>query len=80
MGNWSAAGSKPTTKSGTWNSSWVPDKIEEYRNAAFKGIGDAAVQEAERIRKRKGTSSTIITGISGINEPAMVLRQTLGGE
>ncbi len=39
---------------------------------------EAAAREAERIRKRKGAASTIMTSPSGVTEAPTVLKQKLG--
>lgn len=41
-------------------------------------VKEAARREAERLRKRKGLASTIMTGPQGVTEGANVLKSTLG--
>lgn len=41
-------------------------------------IKEAAAREAERIRKKKGLRSTILTGSQGLLTPPPVLKEKLG--
>lgn len=40
---------------------------------------DAAYAQSEVLRKRKGSSSTILTGPLGVTEPAQTVHAQLGG-
>lgn len=42
-------------------------------------IKEAAEREAERIRKRRGMKSTIMTGPQGLTTQPTVLKEELGG-
>ncbi len=41
-------------------------------------VVEAASQEAERLRKKRGAASSIATGPQGLQEPATTYKKTLG--
>lgn len=56
-----------------------PVIVEDKTAQAEEARQNAALKEAERLRKRKGASSTIATGMFGDTSNAPVLKKTLGG-
>lgn len=66
---------------GIFSSSKMPEPIitTPPPSSEDPAIKEAAEREAERIRKKKGVASTIMTGPLGVTEPANVLREKLGG-